>query len=81
MNETNLILVIFVLLPKKKKKINDKNYLYSIIKTFKNIPNLNPNIITIDFEATTIQAIKYVFLNTQISCYNYYFNQSLWRAV
>ncbi|KAL4126003.1 hypothetical protein QTP88_010235 [Uroleucon formosanum] len=45
------------------------------------IPNFNPNIITIDFEAATIQVIKDVFPNIQISGCNYQFNQSLWRKV
>ncbi|KAL4123194.1 hypothetical protein QTP88_015417 [Uroleucon formosanum] len=35
--------------------------------TSKHIQNFNPNIITIDFEAATIQVIKDVFPNTQIS--------------
>jgi len=53
--------------------------LFKLIK--KHIPNFNPNIIIIDFEAATIQAIKDVFPNTQISGCNYHFNQSLWRKV
>lgn len=72
-SETNVIPVIFVLLP------NKTNRLFKLIK--EHIPNFNPDIITIDFEAATIQAIKDVFSNTQISGCNYHFNQSLWRKV
>lgn len=76
-SETNVIPVIFVLLPNKTKNIYTR--LFKLIK--EHIPNFNPNIITIDFEAATIQAIKDVFPNTQISGCNYHFNQSLWRKV
>jgi len=76
-SETNVIPVIFVLLPNKTKNIYTR--FFELIK--EHIPNINPNIITIDFEAATIQAIKDVFPNTQISGCNYHFNQSLWRKV
>jgi len=65
------------LLPNKTKNLYTR--LFKLIKEY--IPNFNPNIITIDFEAVTIQAIKDVFPNTQISGCNYHFNQSLWRKV
>lgn len=76
-SETNVIPIIFALLPNKTKIIYTR--LFKLIK--EHIPNFNPNTITIDFETATIQAIKDVFPNTQISGCNYHFNQSLWRKV
>lgn len=75
--ETNAIPVIFALLPNKTQITY--NRLLTLRK--KHIPNFNPDIITMNFEAAAIKAINNIFPRTQISGRNYHFNQALWRKV
>jgi len=73
LRETNVIPVIFVLLPNKTKIIYTR--LFELIKEY--IPNYDPNKITIDFETIHKLLMMFSLIGTQISVCNYRLNQYL----
>ena len=73
---TNVVPVIFSLLPNKQEKTSVR--LFSLLKTKL---NFNPRVFKLDFETATINAIKIVFPKTEIQGCNFHFNQAIWRKV
>lgn len=75
--ETNIVPVIFALLPNRKKE----TYLRLFFLIKKELPLWRPTKIVVDFEAAAIAAIREVFPGTSIhGCY-FHFKQCLWRKV
>jgi len=74
---SNVIPSVFVLLPDKKEDTYRR--MFDALKSLK--PNLNPKTIMIDYEKTSINAIKTEFPNTKVNGCFFHLSQCIWRHV
>lgn len=75
--ETNVIPVIYALLPNKKR--NTYVRFIELVKT--HIPEWDPKLLKVDFEEAAISALKSELPGVNVSGCNFHFNQCLWRKV
>lgn len=75
--ETNVIPVLFALLPNKKKE----TYIRLFRLVMERIPEWNPQTINVDFESAAISALQEVFPSVDINGCFFHMKKCLWRKV
>lgn len=77
LEETNVVPVIFALLPNKRKE----TYVRMFRMILEEVPNWVPDTVHIDFEASAISALREVFPSVNINGCYFHFTKCLWRQV
>lgn len=76
-DETNVVPVIFALLPNKKKETYVR--LFRLIK--ESVPQWCPSMVNVDFEAAAISALHEVFPSTEVNGCYFHMKKCLWRKI